>query len=280
MKLPLRLLALLAAGLAGLSASAPKVQASVSETAEASSPSANASGTVVIPGPLRSFLRMAGISQEVAPDEILPMLARNVFLHGYDNGRETEFLALLDRYLHQARELRAITGNNGQLYVANCADAEQLIRILGYRFEHGCSRTSAALTTDDADRAFLTVDSGFPITGLEEALERGEPFTYSFPASRVPVLFRPRDWMDIGAWRARPGDDLVDVLLHDEPIDRLYSAMDRIEPHTRMMLMRSPGLRRLLPVADAFDFYGDQICIPNRAVIVPGGEPAEKGWTE
>ncbi|MFP5250276.1 MAG: hypothetical protein ACLGP3_10670, partial [Acidobacteriota bacterium] len=223
---------------------------------------------------------MAGISQEVAPDEILPMLARNVFLHGYDNGRETEFLALLDRYLHQARELRAITGNNGQLYVANCADAEQLIRILGYRFEHGCSRTSAALTTDDADRAFLTVDSGFPITGLEEALERGEPFTYSFPASRVPVLFRPRDWMDIGAWRARPGDDLVDVLLHDEPIDRLYSAMDRIEPHTRMMLMRSPGLRRLLPVADAFDFYGDQICIPNRAVIVPGGEPAEKGWTE
>src|SRR6516164_1610888 len=40
--------------------------------------------TVAIPGPLRSFLRMAGISQKVAPDEVLPLLARNVFQRGYE----------------------------------------------------------------------------------------------------------------------------------------------------------------------------------------------------
>src|SRR5438552_6234987 len=32
---------------------------------------------VVIPGPLRSFLRMAGISQKVSSEEVLPLLARN-----------------------------------------------------------------------------------------------------------------------------------------------------------------------------------------------------------
>jgi len=37
---------------------------------------------VMIPGPLRSFLRMAGISQKVSPDDVLPLLARNVYLHG------------------------------------------------------------------------------------------------------------------------------------------------------------------------------------------------------
>src|SRR5579863_7094910 len=60
--------------------------------------------TVMIPGPLRSFLRMAGISQEVTPDEVVPLLARSVSLHGYDFGRPTEFLILLNRYVHFARE--------------------------------------------------------------------------------------------------------------------------------------------------------------------------------
>ena len=271
---------MLGVGFLGLSASASQAQTPVFAKAEASSLPASPTATVIIPGPLRSFLRMAGISQEVTPSEVLPMLARNVFLHGYDNGRQTEFLVLVDRYLQQARELRAISGNNNRLYIANCADAQELIQILGYRFEHGCGRKNATLITDDAERAFLTVDSGFPITELEASLERGEPFTYAFPATPIPLLFSQRDWMDLSTWRLKPGDDLVDVLLHDQPIDRLYSAMSRIEPHTRLMLLHSPGLRRLLPVAEAFDFYGSQICIPNRAVIVPGGLPAEKGWTE
>src|SRR5437016_2547653 len=34
----------------------------------------------MIPGPLRSFLRMAGISQKVAPEEVLPLLGRNVYM--------------------------------------------------------------------------------------------------------------------------------------------------------------------------------------------------------
>jgi len=41
------------------------------------------SSDVVTPGPLRSFLRMAGISQKVSSEEVLPLLARNVFAQGY-----------------------------------------------------------------------------------------------------------------------------------------------------------------------------------------------------
>src|SRR5438477_5998605 len=44
--------------------------------------------TLVIPGPLRSFLRMAGISQEISIDEVLPTLARNAALYGYQGGKE------------------------------------------------------------------------------------------------------------------------------------------------------------------------------------------------
>ena len=38
---------------------------------------------VVIPGPLKPFLRMSAISQQIAPSEVLPLLARNVVIDGY-----------------------------------------------------------------------------------------------------------------------------------------------------------------------------------------------------
>src|SRR5579872_3944535 len=61
-----------------------------------------------LPGPLRSFLRMAAISQKVTPDEVLPLLARNVVMSGYQQGRPTQFLVLLNWYMDQARELQAL----------------------------------------------------------------------------------------------------------------------------------------------------------------------------
>src|SRR5260370_12232876 len=70
--------------------------------------------TLSIPGPLRSFLRMAGISQKISPEEVAPLLARNVFQLGYGGpqpkGRPTEFPLLLIRYVQQARDLSALGG--------------------------------------------------------------------------------------------------------------------------------------------------------------------------
>src|SRR3990172_13171744 len=40
-------------------------------------------GMVHIPGPLRSFLRMAAISQKSTPEQVLPFLSRNVVVEGY-----------------------------------------------------------------------------------------------------------------------------------------------------------------------------------------------------
>src|SRR5207253_5599561 len=104
---------------------------------------------VVIPGPLRSFLRMAGISQKVSSEELLPLLARNVFAQGYQgwqgsSGR-TEFLVLLIRYVQQARELKALAGPEGIIHVSNCEEAEPLLRILGYRLRQDCGASGSFL---------------------------------------------------------------------------------------------------------------------------------------
>jgi hypothetical protein len=238
------------------------------------------SETIEIPGPLRSFLRMAGISQEISPDEVLPLLARNAFLYGYQTGHKTEYLVLADRYVHLARELQPLAGPDGKIRVAGCDDAGQLIRILGYQFEHGCTKQDASLITADAERAFLTVDSGFPLTQLEESLQSGTPFVYSFPVTRVPILFTQRDWMTVTGTNQKQVSDLLDLLLDNQNVDRLYSAMARIEPQTRQEIYQSPGLRRLLPLAPVFDFYGSRICIRSGTVLVPGGDAAEKDWSD
>jgi len=235
---------------------------------------------VMIPGPLRSFLRMAGISQKVSPDDVLPLLARNIYLHGYRQNTPTEFLLLIDRYIHQARELQILAGTTNTIRVAGCDDAGTLVQILGYRLQEGCGTKNFTLETANPERAFLTIDSGFPLVELEEALQKGAPFSYSYPATRVPALFHEGDWSGLSTGPRRGDGSLVDALLNDPSVARLYWAFSKSDNETRMTLQKSPGLRALLPLASVLDFYGNQISIHSGRVIVPGGMSAQAEWKE
>jgi len=251
-------------------------------------PSAPAAGspevsTVNIPGPLRSFMRMAGISQKVSADEVLPLLARNVYYQGYEgpanSGHETEFLVLLRHYLQQARELSGLAGADGTIRVSGCQQVEPLLRILGYRVRRGeCGQSNTSLETADAERAFLTIDAGFPLPELERSLQGKQDFVYPFAASPVPVLFSPNDWM-IGE-RRRASDDFLDLLLDDRGLARFYWAMSHLDRETRDALRQSPGLAKLAPLGAVLDFYGSYICIRSGRVEVPGGSAAESAWRD
>jgi hypothetical protein len=224
---------------------------------------------------------MAGISQKVMPEDVLPLLSRNAYLQGYESGRETEFLLLLDRYVHQARELQALANaNGGTIRVTNCEEAIALIQVLGYRLRQNCGEKNVFLATANPERAFLTIDSGFPLTALEEALQKGTPFNYAFPATQVPVMFNETEWVGASVGRKRTSGSLIDVLIHDPAVARLYWALSKIDAETRQSLQQSPGLRKLLPYAAVIDFYGNQICIRSGHVILPGGPNAERGWKD
>ncbi len=250
----------------------------VHEASSKSSSSSPAAETVTIPGPLRSFLRMAGISQEIPLDEVMPTLARNAALYGYQAGKETEFLILVDRYLHQARELQSFTDGQGTIRIVGCDEATRLIQVLGYKFQRPCGQKSVALVTANAERAFLTIDSGFPLTALEEALETNKPFSYAFPATQAPIFFSARNWSGISNWARKPGENLIDELLHDQNLDRLYAGLAKCDQETRSALVGSPGLKKLSTVAAVFDLYGSEITIHAGSVVVPGD--AEKSWED
>jgi hypothetical protein len=234
--------------------------------------------SILIPGPLRSFLRMAGISQDVAPDDVVPTLARNASLYGYDRGKETEFLVLLERYVHLARELQPLADASGNIQITGCDDATRLIQVLGYKLETACGQKDTSLMTADAERAFLTIDSGFPLSTLEAALQKNEPFSYSITPTRVPIFYKQKDWLAVSTWEKKSGGDLLDLLLHDQNLDRLYGALARYDQETRVALGRSPGLKRMMPLAAAFDLFGGAVSIRSGRVVVPAGN--EKGWEQ
>jgi len=277
-----RLAGILAATLSLGSCLAPAVRCTVpadslpSEDTKVASPE---SANLTIPGPLRSFLRMAGISQKVLPEEVMPLLARNVFILGYQGqipkGRPSEFLILLTRYVQQARELAAMAGPDGVIHVSSCDEAKPLLKILGYRTRADCGQRSTFLETADPQRAFLTIDSGFPLPDLEKSLQEGRAFTYSFSMSHVPAPPVEIDWTKEGK-----KVDAVDLLLGDPELARFYWALARMDAETLSALRQSHVLKKMVPQAAALDFFGSHICVRSGRVVVPGGAAAGPAWKE
>ncbi len=284
MKRPLHLLAPLAVLVCTCVSVAPNIWGATSPRSSAPEKSGVEphEATVTIPGPMRSFLRMAAISQKVSPDEVMPLLSRNVFLTGYRGagrkGQPTEFLLLLRRYVQQARELADLAKPDGVIRVSSCDEARPLLQVLGYKTRADCGQNGAFLETADAQRAFLTTDSGFPLSELERALSGGAAFAYPFPSSQVPILLTEQEW--IGASNGAGGRDLLDALLHDPVLAHLYYAWAHVDPETRVALQRSPGLKRLEPLAGSLDFYGSYLLVRGGRVLVPGGSDAESAWKE
>jgi hypothetical protein len=225
---------------------------------------------------------MAGISQKIAPEEVLPLLSRNVFARGYeDSKRQTEFLILLSRYVVQARELTALGEPDGVIRASNCDDVKPLLHILGYRTRPNCGAPDTSLQTADPERAFLTIDSGFPLPELEQTLQGGKPFEYPYAASPVPVLFAAGDWtMASKKNNKESSKDLVDTILSDPAVARLYWALSKLDSETNNSLQRFIGVRKLLPYSAVLDFYGSNLCIRDGRVIVPGGPSAESAWKD
>lgn len=239
--------------------------------------------TLTIPGPLRSFERMAGISQFAPRNEITALLARNIWINGYEygnshqrNARPTEFLVLLKRYVDQARELEAMTSTDGMIRVPNCAASQGLLRALGYRMREPCGHDTS-LETDDAERAFVTIDSGFPLAQLEEDLRHDRPFNYLFRGTVVPIMFTREAWTSHERSRDR---DMLDALLRDPARARLYWAFSRMDETTSAELLHSPGLAHLDSYAALLDFYGSTLCIRSGQLVLPGGPSAAPAWRE
>ena len=290
MNLPLRTIVVLASGLlclqtgAALSAGnkplpdSTPVDRAVPSTAD--DPSVPPTTDTLPARPSRPLMRMAGISQDVTAADILPFLARNVSLWGYQNDKPTEFLVLIDRYLHLARELRALAGSDDTIRVAGCDDASRLIQVLGYQFQRGRGPTGAVLMTADesAHLSPSTLDSQSP--RLRRPSRKAPPLPTRFPLPVSPSCSLKKRGPE-SALRERNTETICSRSCSTtETWTASTLAVARVDRQTGLALYKSPGLWKLAPSAAALDFYGSRISIRSGEVAVPGGPAAEQAWKE
>jgi hypothetical protein len=239
--------------------------------------------TVDIPGPLRSFNRMAALSPELPPADVVGAIARNIVTNGYQAAssnealEQTEYLKLIIRYLSQARELEKLTGPDKVMKVENCESpvTADLLKVLGYRMRGGCG-SDVVLETVNATRAFLTIDSGFPLSDLEVALRTNKPFTYDYAPSKVPVLYGPEYWLSSREKNAE-NKAFIDLFLEDPSLCRLYLGLSKLDRETAEELKKAMPASRIRAFAHVLDFYGAMFQIRNGKAVVPG--PAAS-WQE
>ncbi|HSU57848.1 MAG TPA: hypothetical protein VLI55_00935 [Bryobacteraceae bacterium] len=229
---------------------------------------------VTIPGPLSSFARMAALSTDLAPEDLLPALARNVVTNGYEaSGNEllqqTEYLRLLVRYIGQARELQAMANKDRKIVIPTCDSDEtgNLLKVLGYRMRGSCGG-DIVLETVNATRAFLTVDSAFPLTQLEQDLRANHRFELPYAPTPVPVLYNAGYWM--AALNRGGQTDFIDAFLSDPSLCRLYLGLSHLDRATAEALRKQAPPGKLKIYAHVLDFYGGMFQIRNGAAVTPG----------
>lgn len=238
---------------------------------------------IEIPGPIRSFSRMAALSPDASLDDILPSLARNVVTNGYrayqaNNALEqTEYLSLILRYLSQARELERLSGPDKVIRIRQCDSAETgtLLRVIGYRMRGACG-ADLVLETINASRAFLTTDSGFPLGELEVALRTNQPFEIDYKPARIPLIYS-RDYWQPQRERAM---EFIDYFVSDPSLARLYVGISKIDPETADILTHAMPAARFKLYAHVLDFFGSMFEIRNGRAVVPGGTRSEKVWAD
>jgi len=246
---------------------------------------AAAKSYIEIPGPLRSFGRMAAVTPDAPPDDLIAALARNIMLNGYsamhgsDALEPTEYLKLLQRYLSQAREIEKLAGPGKVVRIEMCESAEtgDVLRVLGYRMRGGCG-SDVVLETVNASRAFITIDSGFPLSDLEQALRTNRPFVLDYHPSRVPILFGVEYWAQDAA--KKDNAEFIDYFLNDPTLCRLYSALSALDPDTADQIRKDMPAQKAKVYAHVLDFFGGMFEIRGGKVTPPGGARSEKAWAD
>lgn len=245
---------------------------------------AGAQNFIEIPGPLRSFARMAALSPDLRTDDLLMALARNVVTNGYQaaNSNEaleqTEYMKLVVRYLSQARELERLSGEKKTIHIETCESTEtgDLLRLLGYRMRGGCG-SDVVLETVNAMRAFLTIDAGFPLAELEQSLRTNRPFTLDYHPTRIPILYKAEYWQSA---KDKTTGEFIDYFISDPSLCRLYLGLSKLDPETADALRAAIAAPRLKIYSHVLDFFGGMFQIRDGKAIVPGGARTEKTWAE
>ena len=124
---------------------------------------------------------------------------------------------------------------------------------------------------------FLPSIPGFHWRTLRKRCGKASRSILPIASTKVPVLYKSSDWVQN---KKNANRGVVDSILRDPDLARLYWAMSRMDTETGQFLWQSLGMKKLILAAPVLDFYGSQISVRSGRVLVPGGPGAENAWKD
>ena len=158
---------------------------------------------------------------------------------------------------------------NHAIKIENCESAKtaDLLRVLGYRMRGGCG-AEVVLETVNATRAFLTIDSGFPLAQLEQSLADQPSVRLRLPA--VPSARAVRQGILARALRIKPDGEFIDVFLSDPALCRLYLGLSKLDSETAEQTAQADAGREAEGVRARARFLWRHVPDPQRRRGRPG----------
>ena len=238
--------------------------------------------TATIPGPLRSFARMAAYLPIPSPADVLPALARNVVTNGYQASHNNE-CARTDR-ISEARPplplAGARTGKAGRrsgkvIKIDNCESpaAGELLRILGFRMRGGCGSRSGAR---NRQRAARLPHHRFRLPASTTWNRRCAPIARSpttFTPTSVPVHVRTRVLDAARRIRKAPTSSRPSSPI--PRICRLYLGFSKLDPETAEAMRKAVSVHAPQGLSARAGFLRRHVRNPRRQGRHPG-RPARR----
>ena len=241
--------------------------------------------TASIPGPMRSFARMAAISADSAPEDILPALARNVVTNGYQASHsnealeQTEYLKLVHRYLSQARELEKLAGEQKVITRRELRIRQRCRADAHPRLPHA-RRLRVGSRAGNGERRARLPDHGFRVPGERTGTGAAHEPARS-PTTTTPPRSRCSSAPSTG-WatpRKRNRRFHRDVHLRSRRSAACTWAV-QAGPRDRRGDAKAIPFQRLKVFAHVLDFFGGMFEIRGGKAVVPGGQRSAAAWAE
>ena len=142
----------------------------------------------------------------------------------------------------------------------------------------GSCGADIVLETVNPTRAFLTVDSAFPLTQLEQDLRANHRFEFALRCHEGTRPLQRR----LLARRSQPPrpNRLSRRFLSDPSLCRLYLGLSHLDRATAEALRKQAAPAKLKSLFPRLDFFGGMFQIRNGAAVVPGSPKAwaSSGW--
>jgi hypothetical protein len=245
---------------------------------------------VWVPGGMRALGFIARGKAKSTPERFVADYCRAIVANAGQPDAGPQYIVRVRSYFERMAALESLGRREGERLTVTLSAAdrpgqrltERVSNLLGWRARAEQSRLvlEVAERTTQSKRKETATALDIDEVGMQEALQAGRPFPLEVRYEKAPVLLGERAWRAAFYPKENLTGGLLEALVRDPRLARLYLALSQLDPRTRDALLQGLELHGLLPFAGLLHRHAAAFGIVEGRASVPGGRPAEPVWAK